>query len=48
MGGVMIKVGQFLSSRVDVLPEEITKELADLQDEVAPENFKDIRQIAET
>jgi len=48
MGGVMIKVGQFLSSRVDVLPEEITKELADLQDEVAPENFEDIRQIAET
>lgn len=48
MGGVMIKVGQFLSSRVDVLPEEITKELADLQDEVAPENFEDIRQLAET
>jgi len=48
MGGVMIKVGQFLSSRVDVLPEEITKELAGLQDEVAPENFEDIRKIAET
>jgi predicted unusual protein kinase regulating ubiquinone biosynthesis (AarF/ABC1/UbiB family) len=48
MGGVMIKIGQFLSSRVDVLPEEITKELAGLQDEVAPENFEDIRQIAET
>jgi len=48
MGGVMIKVGQFLSSRVDVLPEEITKELADLQDKVDPENFEDIRQIAET
>jgi predicted unusual protein kinase regulating ubiquinone biosynthesis (AarF/ABC1/UbiB family) len=24
MGGVLIKVGQFLSSRVDILPEEIT------------------------
>ena len=48
MGGVMIKVGQFLSSRVDVLPEEITKELAGLQDEVAPENFEDIRHRAET
>jgi predicted unusual protein kinase regulating ubiquinone biosynthesis (AarF/ABC1/UbiB family) len=48
MGGVMIKVGQFLSSRVDVLPEEITKELAGLQDEVAPESFEDIRQLAET
>src|ERR1044071_961765 len=34
MGGVMIKVGQFLSSRLDVLPVEITEELSDLQDEV--------------
>ena len=33
MGGLMIKVGQFLSSRLDVLPPEITEELADLQDE---------------
>ena len=47
MGGVMIKVGQFLSSRLDVLPEEITDELAGLQDEVPPENFADIRQLAE-
>lgn len=34
MGGVMIKLGQFLSSRVDVLPSEITDELKGLQDEV--------------
>ena len=34
MGGVMIKVGQFLSSRLDVLPREVTDELANLQDEV--------------
>lgn len=34
MGGVMIKLGQFVSARVDVLPEEITNELAGLQDEV--------------
>ena len=47
MGGVMIKVGQFLSARVDVLPEVITRELANLQDEVAPETFEAIRQIAE-
>src|SRR5262249_9805152 len=31
MGGVMIKLGQFISTRVDVLPEEITGELAGLQ-----------------
>ncbi|MBP7999774.1 MAG: AarF/UbiB family protein [Candidatus Promineifilaceae bacterium] len=34
MGGVLIKLGQFLSSRVDVLPPEITDELQGLQDEV--------------
>lgn len=34
MGGVLIKLGQFLSSRVDVLPLEITEELQGLQDEV--------------
>lgn len=36
MGGVLIKLGQFLSARVDVLPVEITEELVGLQDEVAP------------
>ena len=47
MGGVMIKVGQFLSSRLDVLPAEITAELSGLQDEVPPEKFEDIRRLAE-
>lgn len=47
MGGVMIKVGQFLSSRLDILPPEITDTLADLQDEVPAESFADIRQLAE-
>ncbi|HEX7619643.1 MAG TPA: AarF/UbiB family protein [Anaerolineales bacterium] len=47
MGGVMIKVGQFLSSRLDVLPPEITEELSGLQDEVPPEKFGDIRREAE-
>jgi predicted unusual protein kinase regulating ubiquinone biosynthesis (AarF/ABC1/UbiB family) len=47
MGGVMIKVGQFLSSRLDVLPPEITDTLADLQDEVPAESFDDIRHLAE-
>jgi predicted unusual protein kinase regulating ubiquinone biosynthesis (AarF/ABC1/UbiB family) len=47
MGGVMIKVGQFLSSRLDILPPEITDTLADLQDEVPSEKFEDIRQLAE-
>jgi len=47
MGGVLIKVGQFLSSRVDVLPREVTDELSGLQDEVPPEDYKDIRKVAE-
>src|SRR3990172_9032873 len=37
LGGLWIKVGQFLSSRVDVLPGFITDELAGLQDEVRSE-----------
>ncbi|MBN2550966.1 MAG: AarF/ABC1/UbiB kinase family protein [Anaerolineales bacterium] len=44
---MLIKVGQFLSSRVDVLPPEFTHELEGLQDEVPCERFDDIRQIAE-
>jgi predicted unusual protein kinase regulating ubiquinone biosynthesis (AarF/ABC1/UbiB family) len=47
MGGVMIKVGQFLSARLDVLPREFTDELAGLQDEVRPEKFSDIRRVLE-
>jgi predicted unusual protein kinase regulating ubiquinone biosynthesis (AarF/ABC1/UbiB family) len=47
MSGVMIKVGQFLSSRLDILPPEITEELSGLQDEVPPEDFVAIRKLAE-
>ena len=47
MGGVMIKVGQFLSARLDVLPREITDELAGLQDEVRPETFEAMRGVIE-
>ena len=42
LGGLMIKVGQFLSSRLDILPPEITRELEGLQDEVAPEPLQAI------
>ena len=47
LGGVWIKVGQFLSARLDVLPESITSELANLQDEVAPEPWDSMRQVLE-
>jgi predicted unusual protein kinase regulating ubiquinone biosynthesis (AarF/ABC1/UbiB family) len=46
MGGVMIKMGQFLSTRLDVLPPEITEELAGLQDEVPPEKIEVLKAIA--
>ena len=39
LGGLIIKAGQFASSRLDVLPAEITAELESLQDAVAPEAF---------
>jgi predicted unusual protein kinase regulating ubiquinone biosynthesis (AarF/ABC1/UbiB family) len=37
LGGVWIKLGQFLSSRVDLLPQEIIVELQGLQDDVPAE-----------
>ena len=48
LGGLMIKVGQFMSSRLDVLPREVTRELEGLQDEVPAIQFDLIRAHAET
>ncbi len=42
LGGVLIKLGQFLSIRVDILPPEVTGELAGLQDEIPPEPLDSI------
>ena len=44
-GGVLIKLGQFLSTRVDVLPPAVTDELKGLQDEVPSESLADIRAL---
>ncbi|WP_130012491.1 ABC1 kinase family protein [Serinicoccus sediminis] len=46
MGGLMIKVGQFLSARLDVLPPEVTQELAGLQDEVPAEDVAAVKAVA--
>lgn len=43
LGGLIIKAGQFASSRLDVLPKAITQELESLQDEVAPVAFSEIQ-----
>lgn len=48
LGGVLIKLGQFMSIRVDVLPPEVTAELRGLQDEVPAERAEDIRAVVES
>jgi len=47
MGGVMIKLGQFLGTRADVMPEEYIEELRKLQDEVPPVQFEEIKAVIE-
>ncbi len=48
LGGLLIKLGQFLSTRVDILPQASIQELAGLQDEVAEVPFEEIRIQAES
>ncbi len=48
MGGVLIKLGQFFSTRVDVMPSEYIEELAKLQDMVPPVPFDEVRLIIES
>ncbi|MCH9650140.1 MAG: hypothetical protein K0U98_18025 [Deltaproteobacteria bacterium] len=43
MGGVLIKLGQYLRTRVDVLPVDVAAAFAGLQDSVPPEPFEDIK-----
>ncbi len=47
MGGVLIKLGQFFSARVDIMPDEYIQELAKLQDTVPQVPFEDIRKRVE-
>ncbi|TGL45738.1 AarF/ABC1/UbiB kinase family protein [Leptospira meyeri] len=42
MGGVYIKIGQFISNLFHILPEEFLWELQDLQDKIPPREFKEI------
>ncbi len=48
MGGVFIKLGQFISTRVDILPEEIIRELESLQDTVPTIRFSKIQSVIES
>jgi ubiquinone biosynthesis protein len=45
MGPTFIKIGQLLSSRSDLLPEEYLKPLERLQDNIKPFSFEEVEQI---
>src|SRR5512142_2527681 len=47
LGGLMIKLGQFLSARADLLPDEALAVLASLQDEVPAEPFSHVVSVIE-
>jgi ubiquinone biosynthesis protein len=47
LGPIFVKFGQILSTRRDLLPDEIAIELAKLQDKVAPFSGEQARQIIE-
>lgn len=48
LGGLMIKVGQFMSTRIDILPSGVTDELTELQDRAPAEDFAAMRDLAES
>ena len=48
LGVLMIKLGQFLSSRADLLPDEAILVLASLQDEVPPAPFEHVVSVIES
>ena len=45
LGPVYIKLGQWLSSRADILPQPYLEELAKLQDNVPPFSFAEVEEI---
>jgi len=47
LGPTYVKLGQLLSNRRDILPEEWIKELSYLQDEVEPVSFAEIEKVIE-
>jgi len=45
LGGVLLKAGQFLSTRADVLPAAYVERLARLQDRARPTPYTEVRQV---
>src|SRR5207249_224097 len=48
LGVLMIKLGQFLSSRADLLPQRALDVLSSLQDEVPPAPFSHVVSVIES
>ncbi|AGT32072.1 ABC transporter [Geobacillus genomosp. 3] len=48
LGPTFVKLGQIASTRPDLIPDHIIRELEKLQDQVPPFPFADVRQIVET
>jgi ubiquinone biosynthesis protein len=47
LGPTFVKLGQLASTRPDLIPEHIIRELEKLQDQVSPFSFADVRRIIE-
>ena len=47
LGPTFVKIGQVMSLRPDLLPAQLVEELTKLQDEVAPVEFSEIKQVVE-
>ncbi len=47
MGPVYVKLGQLLSTRPDLLPDEYLEELSNLQDDVEPIEYKEVERLIE-
>ncbi|REK54217.1 MAG: 2-polyprenylphenol 6-hydroxylase [Geobacillus sp.] len=47
LGPTFVKLGQIASTRPDLLPEEIIRELEKLQDQVPPFSFEEVRNIVQ-
>ncbi len=48
LGPTFVKLGQILSTRTDIIPESVAKELQKLQDSVTPFSFDQARTLIET
>ena len=47
LGSSFIKIGQFLSSRTDLLSKEYIEALSELQDSVSPMSYEEVKEILE-